>query len=262
MLTALKSQQYNLVLDSVPRSIADVLECPPVLELINQGATVNDLEACLAVEIAKAANMLTVGGNLRQGQSVEIARTLIADYPGESLQDFCLCLRSGVKGAYGDIFRFDILIIHEWFKRYLEEKYQVVEDKLMSEKENIYAKVDYQQSDRDWLGEWQEAVNGGMKEVPKLSEDEIKNEGQEKPKRKIHEYNASEAEIRMREHLEKIFQAQELTVRERHPDWNEEQIQARLIELQEQIYDGMRNKGHVLPSIEKIWKKKKRKLTA
>src|SRR5688572_23329291 len=114
MLTALESKQYGLILNALPRSVADALVCPPVQELINCGAKVNDLEACLAVEIARVANMLTVGGNLRQGQSLEIARTLIADYPGESLQDFCLCLRKGTKGDYGDIFRFDVLVIHGW----------------------------------------------------------------------------------------------------------------------------------------------------
>jgi hypothetical protein len=134
-------ERYAVILGAVPRSIELALDCPPIQELIHQGVKTNDLEACLAVEIARAANMLTVGGNLRQGQSVEIARMLITDYPGESLQDFCLCLRKGIKGGYGDIYRFDVLVISEWFRKYLEEKYDVVERKLMTEKENDYTSI-------------------------------------------------------------------------------------------------------------------------
>lgn len=141
MVAQLQDKQYGLILGAIPRSVREALECPPIQELINQGARVNDLEACLALEIAKVSNMLTVGGNLRQGQSLEIARCLIADYPGESLQDFCLCLRNGMKGHYGEIFRFDILVISEWFKKYLLEKYDAFEERLMREKDNDYAIV-------------------------------------------------------------------------------------------------------------------------
>jgi hypothetical protein len=214
MLQTLASKEYTVFLDTVPRTIKGALECPPVQELINCGAKLNDLESCLAVEIARASNMLTVGGNLRQGQSVEIARALIADYPGESLQDFCLCLRAGVKGKYGDIFRFDILVVNEWFKKYLEEKYQVVEDQLLNERETGYTKwvpvnqpVTTGQMDKEkkfkelfpkaspaelkelmsltpdqWIERFNQNIGNTMQSVPDLTENEIKSEGKVKRK--------------------------------------------------------------------------------
>jgi hypothetical protein len=192
IVTALTDKQYGLILNTLPRSIDAALECPPIQALVNQGAKVNDLEACLAMEITRVSGLLTVGGNLRQGQSVEIARILIAEYPGESLQDFCLCLRKGVTGGYGDIFRFDILVIHEWFKKYLEEKYDAVEAKLMREKDDQYGKMsgwDKAKGSTDpvkhqeWLDKLKAAVEGGQaRQVPDLSDKEVQAEG--KPKRK------------------------------------------------------------------------------
>lgn len=196
MVQALKSSEtYAVILNAVPRTVKDALDCPPVQDLVNHGARINELEACLAVEIARIANLLTVGGNLRQGQSLEIARTLIADYPGESLQDFCLCLRNGVKGAYGDIFRFDILVINQWFKKYLEEKYNALEERLMKEKDDLYKANNFHKpeaadpvSHQMWLDKLKEAVSSNKSQVHKMTEAEIRIEGQEKPKPHIHPY--------------------------------------------------------------------------
>lgn len=188
-------------LATVPATIEQALERPPVSALIRLGAKKESLEACLGLEIAKASNMLTVGGNLREGQALEIAIQLIADYPNESLEDFCLCLRRGVKGAYrvdgkSDIFRFDILVINNWMKAYLDEKYKVLEDQLLKEKDELYKKP---VQNTDWLQLWKDAIaksdeEGGVKTMsPKramlsnlraLTDEEINAEGQEKPKKK------------------------------------------------------------------------------
>lgn len=126
--------------------------------------------------------MLTVGGNLREGQALEIAIQLIADYPNESLEDFCLCLRRGIKGVYkvdgkSDIFRFDVLVINNWMKAYLDEKCQVAEDELMKEKESHkeqYLWKDVNVSDekaKEYLKTWHEKVLGSkMKVEPQYQE--------------------------------------------------------------------------------------------
>lgn len=211
MLEALRDKQYMPILSAIPKTIQEALQCPPVQELINNGAQMNDIEACLALEIARIANMLTVGGNIRQGQSLEIAKTLIADFPGESLQDFCLCLRRGIKGAYGDIFRFDILVISEWFKKYLDEKYVVAEEELRREKDNMYETIKtiqlppalaYKRIDdlplsfspvrnkearkRLWKRSFYAMSQMKGKYIPKISESEIMEEGRQKPKRELY----------------------------------------------------------------------------
>lgn len=207
----LPEDRYMQVLSSVPAKISAVLEFPPVQDLIRNGVKANDLEACLAVEIARTANMLTVGGNLRQGQSLEIAKILIADYPGESLQDFCLCLRLGLKEKWGQIFRFDIMVINGWMKSYLEEKYQAAEDQLKQERDNLYANIKpapeppalaYKRIE-DYPCEYAPVKNKearallwqrrfyAMKHmrgrfVPKISDKEIREEGRQKPKSVMH----------------------------------------------------------------------------
>lgn len=177
MVKALNSAEgIKHFLATVPAKIEQVLDRPPVSDLIRGGAKKESIEACLSVQITKAASMLSVGGNLREGQALEIAIGLIADYPNESLEDFCLCLRRGIKGLYGDIFRFDVLVINGWMKAYLDEKYQVTEDQLMKEKEaykdqfiwtgqaqTLTDEVKRQQA-KDRLREWREAVENSKVE--------------------------------------------------------------------------------------------------
>jgi hypothetical protein len=189
-----RPETFGDVLANVPRTIDQVIERPPITALLRAGATIANIEACLAIEITKTANMLTVGGNLREGHSIEIAKELIADFPNESLEDFCLCLRNGVKGKYSESkgARFDIQVIYEWFKQYLEEKYRVIEDKLMKEKDEHYkalapSKVEpplSSEEQKEWLKKWQEEIGKGpVKKIAPLTTEEILEEGQREPKK-------------------------------------------------------------------------------
>jgi hypothetical protein len=189
------------ILGSVPSKLEQVLESPPISALVNAGAEKTSIEAVLAIEITKASQMLTVGGNLRQGQSLEIAKDLIAQYPNESLEDFCYCLRNGTRGKYNDagkLFRFDSVVINEWFAKYLEEKYEAIESKLMKEKDQQYNTY---RKDTDWLQLLQDSLKvaetQGMNGVPKLTDKEIRTEGQEKPKKQSYP-STSKSEIELR----------------------------------------------------------------
>jgi hypothetical protein len=195
-------------LANVPRDIAQVIERPPISSLLRQGATIESLEGCLAIEIAKCSNMLTVGGNLRQGQSLEIAKELIAEYPNESLEDFCYCLRNGLKGKYsepGKTFRFDIQIIFEWFKKYLDEKYEVIVDKLNREKDHhdnyrpSPAPILPIEKQKEWLKKWQDEINKiEVRKIPNLTDKEIIEEGGVKPARKQYDNGYTLEFARMR----------------------------------------------------------------
>lgn len=189
---------FTHLLANVPRQIDQVLDRPAISALVNAGAKRESIEACLALEIAKVSNMITAGGNLRQGQAVEIARELIAEHPHESLEDFCLCLRRGIKGIYGDIFRFDVVVIFGWLKKYLDEKYQALENKLMEEKDNQYEPLVpnmepphsetltdevKKKKERERLKAWLDAIKAvDAKKITPMSEQDIKLEGQAKPK--------------------------------------------------------------------------------
>lgn len=214
----------------------------------------------LDVQLTRLVGNLNLKWSLNDGQIKTIVEDLLDKYPNESLEDFILCFKKARQGEFGELIRLDGPIIFSWMDIYLDEKYKAVEDKLMKEKEDHYKLIIPENTERDWHKEWLGAINknDGMKAVPQLSEEEIKDEGQEKPKRQAYPYNESEAEIRLREMHERLWQFQEQTVRERHPDWTEDQVKARLKELKETILYEEQKPKHTF-GIAKIWAKKKKK---
>jgi hypothetical protein len=58
-------------------------------------------------------------------------------------------------GSYGEIYRLDGAIVLTWFKRYLDEKYQAIETRLMKEKDTHYQEAgEIASSTKDWVAEW------------------------------------------------------------------------------------------------------------
>lgn len=243
----------------LPKTIDQTFDQPKVGEMVLAIGEV-PVKRMIQFELIKLAELMSVGGNLNQAQIDFISDELIIKYPTESIADFKICFRKGAIGSYGDIQRMDGITIGQWMEKYLFEKYEILEDTLKKEKDNHYKIIIPENSERDWLSEWQKAVKEaeGFKSVPHLTDDEIKDEGQAEPKRKVYHYNESEAQIALREAREKLWVWQELTVRERHPDWTEEEIKFRCDELKETtLYEDSRPK-HIL-GIEKIWRPKKNK---
>jgi hypothetical protein len=209
------SETFAVVLANVPRKLEQVIERIPVTALINLGAKIENIEGCLAIEITKTANMISVTGNLKQGQALTIAKELIAEYPNESLEDFCYCLRSGIKGRYneaGKIFRFDIVIIFEWFKAYLEEKYKAIEDKLMKEREQnrkaIMLPTEFTVTNEkalSWIEQWKQSIaNIEVKQILPMTEKEIREEGRERPKKEAYKNSITREKFELNQ---KIHQA-------------------------------------------------------
>lgn len=243
----------------LPKTIDQTFDQPKVSEMVLAIGEI-PVKRMIQFELIKLAELMSVGGNLNQAQIDFISDELIIKYPTESIADFKICFRKGAIGSYGDIQRMDGITIGQWMEKYLFEKYEILEDTLKKEKDNHYKIIIPENSERDWLSEWQKAVkeSEGFKSVPHLTDDEIKDEGQAEPKRKVYHYNESEAQIALREAREKLWVWQELTVRERHPDWTEEEIKFRCDELKETtLYEDSRPK-HIL-GIEKIWRPKKNK---
>jgi hypothetical protein len=225
-------KRFNEILATVPVKLEQVIQCPPISALVHAGAIKSSIEAVLAIEITKASQMLTVGGNLRQGQSLEIAQQLIAQYPHESLEDFCYCLRQGVKGRYNDpgkLFRFDSVVINEWFVKYLDEKAIAAEEALMKEKESLYERT--KRTDSDWLQLLTEAVQQSeevkttpqskvfMQKVMDLTEKEIEEEGKATPKKQGYP-STSLSEIRKRElHIQYIRENYDSRTADPLPTW-------------------------------------------
>jgi len=139
-------------------------------------------------ELIQLASLMSVGGNLNKAQVPFIADQLIAMFPNETIADFKLCFQRGAIGLYGDIQRLDGITIGQWMKAYLDDKYEVLENQLMKEREIIYKPVekdkDYDAAKHDeWLKKLADACKPGQK-VPDLTDEEIKKYGREKKPRK------------------------------------------------------------------------------
>lgn len=135
-LANLENNPSNLrpFLDDLSHDLFRVVDIPPIRQLLNVGQNRAVLEAVISLLILKAANRLSVGNNLRQGQADEIAQQIIQDYPLLSLDDINILLLNGTKGKYGEIYRLDISVIYKWIRSYEEEKAEYVEKLIKTDK--------------------------------------------------------------------------------------------------------------------------------
>lgn len=128
------------VSDLLPTTIEKSLDEPPLSVLI-QIVDPRNIEAFLAIELTKLQSLVNVDErlNLQPHQIPFIASQLIELYKTETLADFKICFQRGALGRYDDkLLHLDAAVIGNWMNKYLDEKYQVAENKLMAEKENFY----------------------------------------------------------------------------------------------------------------------------
>lgn len=171
----------------MPARIEDALNFPVVKEVVKVAGEVA-VQKYLEFELIKLAHLVSVGGNLNNAQVVFIAQELIKIFPNETLADFKLCFQRGAIGQYGEIFRMDGIVLREWMNKYLEEKYQVIENKLMAERDDHFKPVKKTEladpeAHQKWLDKLKEANQVGQKTKP-ITDDDIRKEGQQTPARK------------------------------------------------------------------------------
>lgn len=264
---AILQKRFDVASRLLPSKIEHAFDQPKVFEMV-KAIGVESVKRQIEFELVNLATLMSVGGNLNDAQVQFIADQLINLYPTESIADFKICFSRGAFGHYGQIQRMDGLTIREWMSKYAEEKYFVMEDMLMKEKENIYKLPELTESEREhvsridvdkMLKDYNESIKAfESKAILPMSEEDIEAEGQEKPKREIYRYDETEAGIKLREVHNTIFSAQEKVVRERHSEWSEEQINKYCIELQEYTIH-QETKPKWSSHLGKIWEEKKKK---
>ena len=158
-----------------------------------QATSQNQVCAFIEFELIKLAERINVSGNLTDGQIQLIARDMVQTYPNETIADFKICFERASTGHYGKVFKLDGIEVGLWFKAYLDEKYRVLEDQLMKEKDDYHNKAVEQSKSTDWLQLWKEAIAGPEPEKQKsqniaylqhlraMTPSEIERNGQEKP---------------------------------------------------------------------------------
>jgi hypothetical protein len=122
---------------TLPTKPLDTFDLPKVREVVSAVGK-SAVSAFVEIELVKLADRLSVSGNMSDGQIVFLSSTLIETFPNETLADFKICFERGAVGRYGNIFRMDGIVLMEWMKKYLDEKYQELEDQLMKEKDHPY----------------------------------------------------------------------------------------------------------------------------
>jgi len=218
---------YAAASESMPKKIEQVFEQPKVREMV---LLVGEQSVKLQIEfeLINLAALMSVGGNLNKAQVPFIAEQLIQLYPNESIADFKLCFQRGAIGLYGDIQRLDGVTIGQWMKAYLDEKYEVLEAKLMKEKDNSIYQIPAkpQQTEAEELSEddpeyhWHDAwlenlrrTTAPINKMPGLDDSTIRKHGKEKPVKVAHTagyayFNVRGVEIfaSTRQHAEEIVE--------------------------------------------------------
>lgn len=190
------------------------------------------VQAFIEFELIKLAERINVSGNLTDGQIQYIANHLVKEYPNETIADFKICFDKASNGAYGKIWKLDGVEVGLWVKSYLDEKYIVLENQLMKEKEVYHNQV--QSSKVDYLQLWKEAIELGehpdaskpmslnmskLNYLKEITQKEINSEGQEKPARKFYASTSKEESDKFDLHLQWIRENFDARTGDKKPTW-------------------------------------------
>lgn len=177
---AQKSREFERTL-TVKKIVDNAL---PITEM-HRHVGARAIAVAIDIALTRLVASLNLKWNINDNQVKIIVEDLIDKYENESIEDFVLCFKKARLGEYGEIMRLDSAVLCGWMTKYLDEKYQVLETKLVQEKDNQYEKPSqiteepgYQEFKR-----WAKEFVSGAK-IPAISDEDIKAEGQRHPKPK------------------------------------------------------------------------------
>lgn len=167
-----------------------------------------EIKRALDAELTRFVAGLNLKWTINDHQISGIVEDLLYKFPNESLEDFVLMFRKARMGEFKDengnstIYRLDGAVIFGWMEQYLLQKYEVLERNLYKEKDHVHNS--FKKAEKDYLQVWKESIelldeedrkNGKSPDSPKtanlrafmnqLSPEEIKEEGQSEPKKKV-----------------------------------------------------------------------------
>lgn len=230
----LQANNFQGVANSLPSTVKAATKEPPLCDVIRvsgKSAVIRYIE----FELIKMNALISVGNKLNDSQVQFIATQMIEFFPNESLADFKLCFQRGTMGQYGDIFRMDGIVLRKWMEQYLDEKYQAIEQELMTERDTIHTQ---QKSEINVYQYWMEHNNlkEGIRPVPQISNESVLTEGQSEPPRKLaisREYSTKE--FAEQQNAKIILGNKIEAFRKLHPDKSFDELKAMVFESEKGI---------------------------
>lgn len=199
----------------------------PICELKHHVGA-RSIAIALDVQLTRLVASLNLKWNINDAQIKDIVQDLIEEYPNESIEDFVMCFKNARKGKYGELIRLDSPIIFTWMTKYLEEKYQHVEEKWKLQKDEEKKQI-IPKDDRDWIKVWKDSIDN-LPHAKRfdLTDEQIEKEG--KLKAASAEYNPSPVAQRemLNRHKEKVNEARRKYYLSANPGASEEEINAYL----------------------------------
>lgn len=167
--------------------------------------------------------------NLQGHQIPTIAKTLIEEFKTENLADFTICFRRGVMGFYTDekdkLLRIDGAVVTGWMRKYLDEKYQVIETTHTKAKEAEPTKAERQAFVRELMERTLKETGAEMPtDQSNAKENSIQRQKLREP---IPETPVENVEAR----IKRIREYQEKALRDKYPQATDEEIKAMLKKL-------------------------------
>lgn len=174
-----------------------IAEAIPV-SVLKQTVSPSEIKLALDAELTRFVASLNLKWTINDSQIKSIVEDLLYKFPNETLEDFVLVFRKARLGEFINedgsktIYRLDSAVIFDWMNKYLEIKYEAIERDLMKQKDTH--NFNPRRTDSDWIKLWQESLEVGhapktnkqsiafLNHLKTMTEKEIKEQGQEKPK--------------------------------------------------------------------------------
>lgn len=214
-----RAREYERAL-TIHKAVSDGVP----ISVLKQAVGGRQIAQALDIQLTRLVKALNLKWSLNDSQIKIVVEDLLDKYPNETLDDFIVVFKRARTGEYGELIRLDGPIVFSWMEAYMDEKYRIIEENLHKEKDEYYKTIIPVNSDRDWLGEWQKAVNQteGVRPVTQLTPEEIKREGQEKPKANPHP-STTINEVRKKElHIQYIRENYDARTGDPLPTWIKE----------------------------------------
>lgn len=189
-----------------PKTIQEAVKVGQPISVVAKVSGLDAIRNQIEFDLIKCMSLLNLNLGIKEHQYQFIVRELVDTFPNESIQDFQLCFRNGIKGYYGKIYNVDLSVLAIWMGQYLEEKYTYIEKEQKREQaefnelqanvvseliERTTKAIEQSETKEQSVVRNTEALRDRI--IGRLSDAEIKAEGQEKPKRTPYKPNEEAA---------------------------------------------------------------------